>query len=390
MQLTDNQMAIKTMVAEFAKKELVPTAFKPETEEEYRARLRKLGNQGLLGLTGPVEYGGGGLSYFDALVAVEEMAKHDPRSAAEMHTNGTGTASHLWVLGTHEQKERWLRPICEGRMRCAIAMTEPEAGSAATEMTTTATPTPDGDAYCLNGSKIFISGGKHADIFITYARFVAEDIDGRIEDGSHSIGALIVEQGTPGFSILRNDHNMAGEDQAQLLFEDCRVPAENVLVTGNAFGRLIRIYNRNRLSGVAQALGMASASYEEALEYSKVRRQFGRELADFQGLQWMLADMAIQLNACRAVLYQAAASEDQGELDPLQVSMAKVFIAETCTRVCDMAIQLFGGYGYMEDAPVNQRYRRVRGTEIYGGTMQIHRNMIAARILGRRNDQRRR
>jgi alkylation response protein AidB-like acyl-CoA dehydrogenase len=200
---------------------------------------------------------------------------------------------------------------------------------------------------------------------------------------------MIVEQGTPGFSILRNDHNMAGEDQAQLLFEDCRVPAENVLVTGNAFGRLIRIYNRNRLSGVAQALGMATASYEEALEYSKVRRQFGRELADFQGLQWMLADMAIQLNACRAVLYEAASSEQAGELDPLQVSMAKVFIAETCTRVCDMAIQLFGGYGYMEDAPVNQRYRRVRGTEIYGGTMQIHRNMIAARVLGRRNDQRR-
>ena len=380
MQITQEQIAIRQMVAEFARKELAPHAFKPETEEQYRARLRKLADQGLLGLTGPVEYGGGGLSYFDALVAVEEMAKHDPRSAAEMHTNGTGTASHLWVLGTHEQKERWLRPICEGRMRCAIAITEPEAGSAATEMTTTATPTEDGAAYLLNGSKIFISGGKHADIFVTYARFGP--------DGS--IGALIVEQGTPGFSILRNDHNMAGEDQAQLLFDDCRVPKDNVLVTGNAFGRLIRIYNRNRLSGVAQALGMATASYEEALEYCKVRRQFGRELADFQGLQWMLAEMAIQLNACRAVVYQAAASESDGELDPLQVSMAKVFVAETCTRVCDMAIQLFGGYGYMEESPVNQRYRRVRGTEIYGGTMQIHRNMIAARILGRRNDQRRR
>ncbi|HTD77003.1 MAG TPA: acyl-CoA dehydrogenase family protein, partial [Chloroflexota bacterium] len=198
------------------------------------------------------------------------------------------------------------------------------------------------------------------------------------------------EKGTPGFSILRNDHNMADEDQAQLLFDNCRVPRSNVLVTGNAFGRLIRIYNRNRLSGVAQALGMASASYEDALQHVQVRRQFGRELADFQGLQWMLADMAIQLNACRAVLYQAASAENEGELDPLQVSMAKVFIAETCVRVCDMAIQLFGGYGYMADAPVNQRYRRVRGTAIYGGTMQIHRNMIAARVLGRRNDQRRR
>jgi alkylation response protein AidB-like acyl-CoA dehydrogenase len=163
-----------------------------------------------------------------------------------------------------------------------------------------------------------------------------------------------------------------------------------VLVTGNAFGRLIRIYNRNRVSGVAQALGMAQASYQEALEYSKVRRQFGRELADFQGLQWMLADMAIQLNACRAVLYQAAAEDDDKDLDPLQVSMAKVFVAETCTRVCDMAIQLFGGYGYMEESPVNYRYRRVRGTEIYGGTMQIHRNMIAARVLDRSGDQRRR
>jgi alkylation response protein AidB-like acyl-CoA dehydrogenase len=336
-------------------------------------------------MTAPTEYGGGGLSYFDAVLAVEEMARYDPRSAGEMHTNGTGTASHLWVLGTHEQKERWLRPICEGRMRCAIAMTEPEAGSAATEMTTTATLADDGEAYCLNGGKIFISGGKRADVFITYARFGSA----ASADGSRNIGALVVEKGTPGFSILRNDHNMADEDQAQLLFDDCRVPKENVLVTGNAFGRLIRIYNRNRLSGVAQALGMATASYEDALRHCQVRRQFGRELADFQGLQWMLADMALQLNACRAVLYQAASSEQDGEIDPLQVSMAKVFIAETCVRVCDMAIQLFGGYGYMAEAPVNQRYRRVRGTAIYGGTMQIHRNMIAARILGRKNDQRR-
>src|ERR687886_247797 len=159
-QLTDEQVDIKRMVAEFAKKELADRAFAPESEEEYRERLAKLARQGLLGLTAPVEYGGGGLSYFDALLAVEEMAKYDPRSAGEMHTNGTGTASHLWVLGTHEQKERWLRPICEGRLRCAIAMTEPEVGSAATEMTTTALPTADGQAYCLNGGKIFISGGK--------------------------------------------------------------------------------------------------------------------------------------------------------------------------------------------------------------------------------------
>jgi alkylation response protein AidB-like acyl-CoA dehydrogenase len=385
MMLTEDQLAIKQMVADFAKAELAEGAFKPETEEQYRTRLRKLGAQGLLGTTAPVEHGGGGLSYFDALIAVEEMARFDPRSAGEMHTNGTGTASHLWVLGTDEQQEKWLRPICEGRMRCAIAMTEPEAGSAATEMTTTASLTPESDAYCLNGGKIFISGGKRADIFITYARFGTD-----AGDSGRNIGAIVVEKDTPGFSILRNDHNMADEDQAQLLFDDCRVPTANVLVTGNAFGRLIRIYNRNRLSGVAQALGMATASYEDALRHVQVRRQFGRELADFQGLQWMLADMAMQLNACRATLYQAALSEKDGDLDPLQVSMAKVFIAETCVRVCDMAIQLFGGYGYMAESPVNQRYRRVRGTAIYGGTMQIHRNMIAARILGRRNDQRRR
>ena len=379
--LSPEQIDIKRMIAEFARKELAERAFAPESEEEYWARLRKLAGQGLLGLTAPVEYGGGGLSYFDALLAVEEMAKYDPRSAAEMHTNGTGTASHLWVLGTHDQKERWLRPICEGRMRCAIAMTEPEAGSEATAMKTTAIE--DGELYVLNGGKIFISGGHHAEIFVTYARFGAGE-------GGKNIGALVVGRDTPGFSIVRNDKNMAGELQAQLLFEECRVPKENVLVTGNAFGRLIRIYNRNRVSGVAQALGMAQASYEEALEYSRIRRQFGRELADFQGLQWMLADMAIQLNAARAVLYQAAAEDDDKDLDPLQVSMAKVFVAESASRVCDMAIQVLGGYGYMEEAPVNYRYRRVRGTLIYGGTMQIHRNMIAARILGRRNDQRRR
>src|SRR5712691_10493755 len=201
--LSEEQLAIKRGVAEFAMHELADNAFKPETEDQYRQRLRKLAAQGLLGMTAPVEHGGGGLSYFDAVLAVEEMAKYDPRSAGEMHTNGTGTASHLWVLGTPEQQERWLRPICEGRLRCAIAMTEPEAGSAATEMTTTATLTDDGDAYCLNGGKIFISGGKRADVFITYARF---GTDGQ---GSKNIGALVVEKDTPGFSILRNDHNMA-------------------------------------------------------------------------------------------------------------------------------------------------------------------------------------
>src|SRR4051794_1962161 len=206
------------MVADFARAELAEGAFKPETEEAYRIRLRKLGAQGLLGMTAPVEHGGGGLSYFDALLAVEEMAKYDPRSASEMHTNGTGTASHLWVLGTPEQQEKWLRPICEGRMRCAIAMTEPEAGSAATEMTTTAMLSDDDKTYTLNGGKIFISGGKRADIFITYARF-GDDQNG----GGRNIGAIVVEKDTPGFSILRNDHNMADEDQAQLLFEDARV-----------------------------------------------------------------------------------------------------------------------------------------------------------------------
>src|ERR671933_1385372 len=167
--LTAEQTDIKRMIADFARGELAERAFEPETEEEYRERLGKLAAQGLLGLTAPPEYGGGGLSYFDALLAVEEMAKYDPRSAGEMHTNGTGTASHLWVLGTHEQKERWLRPICQGRLRCAIAMTEPEAGSAATDMTSTARE--DGDHYVLNGGKIFISGGHHAEIFVTYARF---------------------------------------------------------------------------------------------------------------------------------------------------------------------------------------------------------------------------
>jgi alkylation response protein AidB-like acyl-CoA dehydrogenase len=380
--LTPEQIDIKRMVAEFAKHELAPTAFQEESEEQYRARLAKLAGQGLLGLTAPTEYGGGGLSYFDALLAVEEMAKYDPRSAGEMHTNGTGTASHLWVLGTPEQQERWLRPICEGKMRCAIAMTEPEAGSEATAMRTTAIE--DGDHVVLNGGKIFISGGHHAEIFVTYARF------GEGEGGGKNIGALIVERDTPGFGIIRNDTNMAGELQAQLYFENARVPKENVLVTGNAFGRLIRIYNRNRVSGVAQALGMAHASYEEVLEYSKVRQQFGRELADFQGLQWMLADMAITLNACRAVLYQAAEEDDQKELDPQQVSIAKVFVAQNSVKVAHQAIQHLGGYGYMAESPVNWRYRRLRGIMIYGGTMQIHRNMIAARVLGRRNDQRRR
>lgn len=378
--LTDEQLALKQMVADFAKRELAANAWKHESDEQYMERRGRLAEQGLLGLTAPVEYGGGGLPYFDAILAVEEMAKQDPRSAEDMHVNGTGTASHLWLLGSHEQKERWLRPICEGKLGIAIAMSEPDAGSAATEMKTTAEE--DGDSWVLNGQKIFVTAGNHADIFVVYALFGGTT--------SKHIGACIVERGTPGLIVAREDLNMADELQSQLLFENCRVPKANVLVTGNAFGNLIKSYNRNRLSGAAQAMGAAQAAYEFAVEHCKQRQQFGRTLSDFQGLQWMLADMAITLNAMRAVLYQACQEDENKELSPLQVSMGKVFVAENAAKVCDMAIQLFGGYGYMQEYPVNQLYRRVRGVQIYGGTMQIHRNMIAGHLLGIRNDQRRR
>ncbi len=302
-----------------------------------------------------------------------------PAARGIAHRSSTGAVGAIAEYGTQAQKERFVGPLCRGEIGLSIGITEPEAGSAATAMKTRAQI--DGDEVVLNGSKQFVSFVNHNQFTLVYCRF---GTSGRASD----IGAVIVPHDAPGFSHSSGTLNMADELLFELYFDDCRVPRENVLLDGNAFGKLISVYNAERLGSISRMLGSAEASYEYALAYAKERRQFNREIADFQGIQWMLAEMRVKLDAAKLLTYRAAANAAATGLpNPTETSIAKVFTAQAAKEICDDAIQVLGANGYTKEYPLAHRYAEVRGGSIYGGTMQIHKNMIAAAILDRRISQ---
>lgn len=347
--------------------------------EGVRKVRRAMAEQGLLGLNMPESCGGLGLPLLDTLLIIGTLQTCAPILGGLAHRTSTGAVGAIAEYGTDDQRRRFVKPLCRGELGISIAITEPEAGSAATAMKTTARI--DGDSVVLNGRKQFVSFVNVNECSLVYCRF---GNSGKASD----IGAVIVPHDTPGFSHSRGTLNMADELLFELYFDDCRVPRSNVLLDGNAFGKLISVYNAERLGSVARMLGSAQASYEFALGYAKERRQFGRDIADFQGIQWMLADMRVKLDAAQMLVYRAAASAQQTGLPvPLETSIAKVFTAKAAKEICDDAIQICGANGYTKEYPLAHRYAEVRGGSIYGGTLQIHKNMIAAAILGRENSQ---
>lgn len=349
------------------------------TVEGVRKIRRAMAEQGLLGLNMPESCGGLGLPLLDTLLIIRTLQTCAPILGGLAHRTSTGAVGAIAEYGTDDQRRRFVEPLCRGELGISIAITEPEAGSAATAMKTTARL--DGDSVVLNGRKQFVSFVNVNECSLVYCRFGKS---GKASD----IGAVIVPHDAPGFSHSRGTLNMADELLFELYFDDCRVPRSNVLLDGNAFGKLISVYNAERLGSVARMLGSAQASYEFALEYAKERRQFGRDIADFQGIQWMLADMRVKLDAAQMLVYRAAASAQQTGLPvPLETSIAKVFTAKAAKEICDDAIQICGANGYTKEYPLAHRYAEVRGGSIYGGTLQIHKNMIAAAILGRDNSQ---
>lgn len=350
--------------------------------DEYWQNARLLAEHGFLGVTLPEAYGGAGLSPRDALGIIEEFCRVCPTSGRQVYHTSIGTAAFIHHLGTEQQKRRYLPEIAAGRLLPALGMTEPDAGSATTDLKTTATD--DGNTVVLDGSKIFVSEGDLAGVYVVYARFGRT---GRARD----IGAVLVDRDTPGLTVGPPLTNMSGEHQTALYFDHARVPKANVLVSENAFSALMGVYNGVRLGYAAQTLGIARGAFDLALAYVKERRQFGKALEEFQGLQWMVADIHIQLEACRTLLDDAARQMEQmGSGAPRDVtSVAKVFVAEAAKRVTDDCLQLFGGYGFSQQLPLEWYYRCVRAASIAGGTVQIHRNMIASHVLGRRFDQRR-
>jgi len=366
-----------------AAREAFVRKLEPLTADSSDDGVRKLrlamAEQGLLGLNMPADLGGVGLSLLDTLLVIQTLHACSPICGNLAHRTSTGACGAIEAYGTPEQREKYIRGICSGEIGISIGITEPGAGSAATDMRTRAEIV--GDEVVINGSKQFVSSINTNDYTVLYCRFGKT---GRSSD----IGAVIVPHDAPGFSRSNGTVNMADELLFELYFDDCRVPKSNILLDGNAFGKLISVYNAERLGSISRMLGAAQAAYEYALAYSKERRQFNREICDFQGIQWMLAEMRIKLDAAQLLTYRAASTaEATGLPEALETSIAKVFTANAAKEICDDAIQILGANGYTKEYPLAHRYAEVRGGSIYGGTVQIHKNMIASRILERKISQ---
>ena len=342
---------------------------------------RILAEAGFMGMNIPEEFGGPERPLIEAVLVVEEMAKVCGITGRIVVDSNMGVVGAIIKYGTEEQKKKYLPMVLQGD-KPAIVITEPEAGSAATDMTTRAVL--DGDEYILNGKKKWITGAGVSHINLVFTRVV----HGGDEQG---IGALIVELGAEGFRIGERAFMMGlrGIPESEEIFENCRVPSENLVTVG--FGRLMAAYNAQRVGAGTVALGLAEGAFAQAVEYAKKREQFGRPISEFQGLQWILADGRIQLDAARLLLHRAAVQEDPktGFPDMHLAAIAKTFSAEASIKVTNDALQIFGAAGYSRDLPIERMARDVRMFTIGGGTTQAQRNVIASGIFGRKFSQRR-
>jgi len=380
LKLTEEQEMVRKMARDFAQKEVAPIAAEMDEKGEVPfENIKKMGQLGLLGLTAPEEYGGGGADTVSYVVALEEIAKACASTAVVMAVQNSLVNYALARFGTEEQKRKYLTPLARGEKIGAYALTEPEAGSDAAAIRTRAVR--DGDEYVINGTKHFITNGGFADIVILYATVDPSK-------GYRGITAFIVEKGTPGFSTGKEENKMGirATNTCELIFQDCRVPAANRLGDeGQGFKIALSALDAGRIGIGAQAVGIAQAAYEAALEYAKTRVQFGQPIAQLQAIQWMLADMATRIEAARLLVYKAALAKDEAQKTGARFSkeaaMAKLFASETAGFVTDCALQIHGGYGYMKDYPLERYYRDARITRIYEGTNEIQRLVIARSIL---------
>jgi len=351
------------------------------TEEYPWENVKDLVKAGFMGMTVPKAYGGAGRTIFDALLVIEEVAKACGITGRIVVDANLGVVSALIHYATEQQKRRWLPMVLEGD-KPAICITEPEAGTAATDMTTTAVL--KNDRWVINGTKRWITGAGVSTLHLVFCRLVESGTD-------LGIGGILVERGTPSFTLGPRIPTMGlrGIPEGVLLFKDCEVPADNLVVGKGGFGKLMAAYNAQRLGAATVALGIACGAYEEALAFSKRRRQFGREICEFQGIQWMLADMVVKLEAARLLIHRAAVNAGNSLPDKLETAIAKTFTAEMAIEVTSQALQVFGGNGYSRELPLERMLRDVRMFTIGGGTVQAMRNLIAAEILGRKFSQRR-
>ncbi len=377
--LTDEQLGLMETVRELHRRKLAPLCGDTSPEGERKLRMA-MAEAGLLGLNMPEELGGQALPMLDTLLMLQAAGESDTLMAHIMHRSTMGPVSVIKTLGTDEQRQRFIPPVCAGTGGFSVGISEPQAGSAATAMTTRARI--EGDEVVVNGSKTFISHATYTDHTLVYCRFGKT---GTPKD----IGAVLVPHDAKGFTKSKGFLNMADETQYELYFDEMRLPRVYVVAEENALARLFKVFNVERLSSLFRMLGTATAAFNFSVEYTKTREQFNQPISNFQGLQWMMADMKVKLEAAQLLIYRAAvnATTGGGVPSPAEISMAKIYGGQAFKEICDDAIQLMGGYGYQRAFPVERWYREVRGSSIYGGTVQIHKNMLAAHILGRKISQ---
>lgn len=341
-----------------------------------------LGDQGFLGIALPEEYGGSGGSYAEALVVVEELGRVYPSAAFQVFESNTGPAQAVLALGSEYLKRRYLPRIAAGDLTMAVCISEPDAGSAATDMRTKAEV--HGDKVVINGRKRWISNGGEADAYLVYARMSSEP-------GARGIGAIVVDADTPGLSFGERERLMGFRTvpSADVVFDDVEVPVENVLVLPpDGFKKLFGCFSIERLGNTTMSLALAQEALDRTVEYVKEREQFGRPIADFQAVQLTLADMLIQVESARLLRDRAVASLDRGEISVLEVSLAKCAANETARRVTAMAMELHGGNGYTEEFGIERLHRDSHGWALAGGTPSIQKLRIASELLGRTSSQR--
>ncbi len=381
-QFTEEQELTRRTVREFAEKEIAPRSRKlDETQEFPRDIMKKLGEMGMLGILFPPEYGGSGLGYCDYALIVEELARVDGSIGLSVAAHNSLCANHIYIAGTEAQKKEYLIPLARGEKIGAWSLTEPTAGSDAAGTRSTAARA--GDGWVLNGSKTFATHGSVCDVAVVFA--VTDK-----SKGKHGISAFILEKGMKGFRAGRKEDKMGcrASDTAELVMQDCSIGAGQLLGReGEGFVDALRVLDGGRISIGALAVGIAQGAFEQAVAYARGREQFGKPIASFQAVQWMLADSAVEIDAARLLVQRAACLKQEGKDVTLASSMAKLYASEVAVRVADRAVQIHGGYGYIKDYPVERAYRDAKLTTIGEGTSEIQRLVIARQLLNRAEGQ---
>jgi alkylation response protein AidB-like acyl-CoA dehydrogenase len=372
MILTEEHQMIRDALRSFAQERLAPNAARWDREQYFpKAELKELAQLGAFGVAVPEEYGGAGLDYVSLALVLEEIAAGDGGTSTIISVNNCPVCSIAMMYANEEQKRRWLVPLAQGELLGAFALTEPHTGSDASALRTTAVR--DGDHYVLNGTKQFITSGKNGDVAIVMA--VTSKAAGK-----KGISAFWVPTDTPGYIVAGIEHKMGqhSSDTAQIVFENCRIPAENLIgEEGMGYKIALSGLEGGRIGIASQSVGMARAAFEAALAYAKERESFGKPLFEHQAVQFRLSEMAMQIEAARQLILHAASMKDAGVPCLKEAAMAKLFASEMAERVVSNAMQVFGGYGYVADFPVERIYRDVRVCQIYEGTSDIQKILIA-------------